>query len=254
LLTPEDYFLGRMNEEDTSILDISITGQYLSGNNDEPEGVRIVLQDAQGETVGEAYTEQDGMFKFESIRPDDTYTITADGVSSEDVIHVIDGSGRIIQTIVPDADGGFVYVRLSPDVKSVTLTNERSQQVRVEAGTEIELPEVHFGLNKSTLTERGLLSLQKLLSLMEKNPDIRVELAGHTDSRGTADYNLRLSHDRIATVLRYLTAHGIERSRISGKGYGESRLRNRCADGVDCTEEEHAVNRRTEFKIYEIKN
>jgi len=147
-----------------------------------------------------------------------------------------------------------VYVRLSPDVKSVTLTNERSQQVRVEAGTEIELPEVHFGLNKSTLTERGLLSLQKLLSLMEKNPDIRVELAGHTDSRGTADYNLRLSHDRIATVVRYLTAHGIERSRISGKGYGESRLRNRCADGVDCTEEEHAVNRRTEFKIYEIKN
>lgn len=254
LLLPEDYYLGRMYVEDTSILDISITGQYLSGNNAEPEGIRIILQDAEGESVAEAYTEKDGFFKFESISPDAAYTITADGVSADDVIHVLDSEGRILQTILPDTDGRFFYVRLAPDVKSVTLTNERKETVKVEAGTEIDLPDVFFELNKSALTERGLVSLQKLLVLMESNPNIRVELEGHTDSRGDADYNLKLSRDRIASVVAYLTGQGVERSRISGKGYGERRLRNHCKDGIECSEDEHAVNRRTEFKIYEIND
>lgn len=254
LLLPEDYYLGRMHVEDTSILDISIVGQYLSGNNEKPEGIRIILQDSEGNAVAEVYTEKDGLFKFESVSPDDAYTITADGVRADDVIHVLDGAGRILQTIVPDADGGFVYVRLAPEVKSVTLTNERKEKVRVETGTEIDLPDVYFELNKSALTERGLVSLQKLFVLMENNPKIRVELAGHTDSRGDADYNLKLSRERIASVVTYLTERGIGRNRISGKGYGESRLRNHCKDGVDCSEEEHAVNRRTEFTIYEIND
>ena len=254
LLLPEDYYLGRMYVEDTSILDISITGQYLSGNEAKPKGVRIVLQDSEGEEVAEVYTEEDGMFKFESVSPDDAYTITAENVRADDVILVLDGTGRILQTIVPDPDGGFVYVRLAPEVKSVTLTNERKEKVKVETGTEIDLPDVYFELNKSTLTERGMVSLQKLLVLMENNPKIRVELAGHTDSRGNADYNLKLSRERMASVVAYLTGRGIEPHRISGKGYGESQLRNHCRDGTDCSEEEHAVNRRTEFKIYEIND
>ncbi|MCA1751310.1 MAG: OmpA family protein, partial [Flavobacteriales bacterium] len=240
--------------EDTSILDISITGQYLSGNEAKPKGVRIVLQDSEGEEVAEVYTKEDGMFKFESVSPDDAYTITAENVRADDVILVLDGTGRILQTIVPDPDGGFVYVRLAPEVKSVTLTNERKEKVKVETGTEIDLPDVYFELNKSTLTERGMVSLQKLLVLMENNPKIRVELAGHTDSRGNADYNLKLSRERMASVVAYLTGRGIEPHRISGKGYGESQLRNHCRDGTDCSEEEHAVNRRTEFKIYEIND
>lgn len=253
LLTPEDYYLERMETEDKSILDISIFGQYVTeGKN--VSGVRIVLQDSEGEAVANVFTEEDGFFRFESVKPDGAYTISAEGVSADDVIHVLDGQGRVLQTIEPDPEGGFVYVRLDPDVKSVTLTNELNRQVRVAAGDEINLPDVYFDLDKSDLTERSLNSLNKLAVLLKSNPDIRAELAGHTDSRGSAQYNEKLSQDRINAVVTYLETKGVDPDRLSGRGYGESKLRNHCKDGVPCTEQEHAVNRRTEFKIFEIED
>jgi OOP family OmpA-OmpF porin len=89
----------------------------------------------------------------------------------------------------------------------------------------------------------------KLLKLMKDKPNIRVEIAAHTDSRGAADANQSLSQARAESVLNYLVGRGIQRSRLVAKGYGESKLKNRCADGVECAEGEHAANRRTEFRV-----
>lgn len=251
LLTPEDYYLERMETEDKSILDISIFGQYVAKGK-EASGVQIILQDSEGEAFAKVFTEEDGYFHFESVKPDGAYTISAEGVTADDVIHLLDDKGFVIKTIEPNSAGEFVYVRLDPEVKSVTLTNELRQQVRVAAGDEIKLPDVYFDLDKSDLTARSLRSLNKLVTLLRTNPDIRVELAGHTDSRGSAEYNAKLSQKRIDAVVTYLIKQGVSADRISGKGYGEDKLRNHCRDGVPCTEDEHAENRRTEFKIFGI--
>ena len=88
-----------------------------------------------------------------------------------------------------------------------------------------------------------------LLKLMRDKPNIRVEISAHTDSRGSANDNQKLSQDRAEAVADYLVSRGIQRSRLVAKGYGETRLKNRCADGVFCSEEEHAQNRRTEFRV-----
>ena len=84
---------------------------------------------------------------------------------------------------------------------------------------------------------------------MKDNSGVKVELGSHTDSRASAAYNQTLSQNRANASVNYIVSQGIERSRITGKGYGETKLLNKCADGVSCSEEQHAINRRTEMKV-----
>ena len=84
---------------------------------------------------------------------------------------------------------------------------------------------------------------------MVVNPDAKVELSSHTDSRGKASYNLQLSERRAKSAADYIIAQGIAASRVIGRGYGETKLLNKCADGVRCADTEHQLNRRTEFKV-----
>ncbi len=89
----------------------------------------------------------------------------------------------------------------------------------------------------------------RLLKLLNDQPNVRIQIDAHTDSRGGAASNQTLSERRAQSVVNYLIGKGINRSRLVAKGYGESRLKNRCADGVTCSESEHAANRRTEFVV-----
>ena len=91
--------------------------------------------------------------------------------------------------------------------------------------------------------------LDALVTIMKDNPDINIELASHTDSRAKDNYNLTLSQKRAQSAVDYIIAHGVDKKRITAKGYGESKLVNKCSNGVKCTETEHQQNRRTEFKV-----
>ncbi|APY10123.1 cell envelope biogenesis protein OmpA [Seonamhaeicola sp. S2-3] len=89
---------------------------------------------------------------------------------------------------------------------------------------------------------------ETLLPLLKSKP-VSIEIMSHTDSRGNDDYNMSLSQQRANSVVNYLVSKGISRSRLSAKGYGETRLVNRCSNGVECSEAEHQKNRRTEFRV-----
>ncbi len=84
---------------------------------------------------------------------------------------------------------------------------------------------------------------------MTDNPTIWIELGSHTDSRGKDSYNLTLSQKRAESAVQYIISKGIDKNRITAKGYGETQLVNKCANGINCSDEEHQLNRRTEFKI-----
>ena len=90
---------------------------------------------------------------------------------------------------------------------------------------------------------------EKLFKLMTKRPEIRIEINSHTDSRASDDFNLGLSERRAKAVVDYLVSKGIKRSRLEYHGYGETQLVNHCSNGVECTEEQHGKNRRTEFRV-----
>jgi len=110
------------------------------------------------------------------------------------------------------------------------------------------LNNIYYDYGKSDIRDDVRSELDKLVKIMDENP-IKAELGSHTDSRGKAEFNNKLSQDRADAAVNYIIHAGIDRNRITAKGYGESLLTNNCADGVECTEEEHQANQRTEFKI-----
>ena len=105
-----------------------------------------------------------------------------------------------------------------------------------------------FGSARLTTESKRIID-ERILALMEAKPLVRVELNSHTDSRGSASSNMDLSQRRAQSVVDYLASKGISRDRLIARGYGETRLVNRCSDGVECTEAEHQENRRTEFRV-----
>lgn len=107
---------------------------------------------------------------------------------------------------------------------------------------------IYYDFNKWFIRPDAGKELDKLVQVMKENP-VNVELGSHTDSRGSQEYNVDLSQKRAESAVRYIVLQGIDASRITAKGYGESQIINQCTDGVPCTPREHQANRRTEIKV-----
>ena len=108
---------------------------------------------------------------------------------------------------------------------------------------------IYFDLNKVTIRPDSAIELEKILDVMKTNPTMTIDVRSHTDSRQTSAYNESLSSRRAKSTVEWLVKNGIDSTRLTYKGYGESKLTNRCADGVECTDEEHQANRRSEFIV-----
>lgn len=117
----------------------------------------------------------------------------------------------------------------------------------------IVLKNIYYDFDKYDLRPESIKELEKVVSFMKANRDLYVELGSHTDSRGNDEYNQRLSENRAKSAVDYIISRGISPERIRSKGYGESRLVNGCSNGVDCTEAQHQLNRRTEIIVSERK-
>ncbi len=120
---------------------------------------------------------------------------------------------------------------------------------KVDCGKAIGLKNILFDLAKYDIKEEAKEELNKLVRFMLDNPEVKVEVGSHTDCRSSHKYNQTLSQNRANASVAYIVSQGIAKDKISGKGYGETKLLNECADGVKCTEEQHSINRRTEFKV-----
>lgn len=113
----------------------------------------------------------------------------------------------------------------------------------------IRLNNIYYDLDDDKILPAAEKDLTYLIELMDQYPDMVIELSSHTDSRGVGAYNQKLSQRRADSAKRWLVGEGIQGDRIKTVGYGEKQLLNRCKDGVRCSEDEHQLNRRTEFKI-----
>jgi outer membrane protein OmpA-like peptidoglycan-associated protein len=118
----------------------------------------------------------------------------------------------------------------------------------------IRLDNIYYDYDKWVIRKDATPALDKLVKIMKENPGIHVELSSHTDSRGKDAYNMKLSQKRAESAVEYIVSQGIAIARIYARGYGESVLLNHCKNGVKCSEEEHQLNRRTEFKVVKIIN
>lgn len=108
---------------------------------------------------------------------------------------------------------------------------------------------IYFDLDKSNIRTEAALDLEKILVVLNEYPTMKLDIRSHTDSRATHKYNEALSDRRAKSTIKWLIKNGIAPNRLTGKGFGETQLVNKCSDGVKCTEEEHQANRRSEFII-----
>ena len=108
---------------------------------------------------------------------------------------------------------------------------------------------IYYDFDQSYIREEASPELQKLCAMMKENTDLIVEIASHTDSRGSFRYNSSLSQRRAESVVRWLEDCGISRDRLVPRGYGETKNVNNCANAIPCSEREHQMNRRTEFRV-----
>ncbi len=112
--------------------------------------------------------------------------------------------------------------------------------------------DILFDVSSSNLRPEGAKVLDAVSNLLNDNPGIIIELAAHTDSRGDATTNLKLSQKRAESCVAYLKMKGIEELRMDPVGYGEKQIQNECVEGVPCSEEKHQENRRTEVRIIAV--
>ena len=126
----------------------------------------------------------------------------------------------------------------------------------IDEGTDLakifDISMIYFDLDKWNIRPDAAKDLQKIIEVMQQYPNMTVDIRSHTDSRQTHKYNELLSDRRAKSTLEFMVKNGIERIRLTAKGYGETQLVNDCADGVPCSEEEHQKNRRSEFIIVKM--
>ncbi len=146
---------------------------------------------------------------------------------------------REIELVELVEEGGFT----SYQEVDCALTSYNVLPLRFRAGTDDLI-----------VSDRSTSALEKLLDLLRDKPDIQVQIRAHTASPGAAEDNETLSQARANRVVNYLLDEGIEPWRLEAKGMGERQLKNKCIDGVPCSEVEHAVNRRIEFLVLNAEN
>lgn len=184
-------------------------------------------------------------------------------------VDVLDETNTIIETQMSNVNGEALYdleyqkaytIEVSKDgyvPKYFSIPKISQEQVIVDAlidpieviitETEIILNPIYFEFNKSNITKNGAAELDKLVYVMSQNDKLKIYIKAHTDSRGTDEFNLDLSERRANATIQYIVSKGINIDRLTGKGFGESEIKVDCQE--NCTEEEHALNRRSEFMI-----
>jgi outer membrane protein OmpA-like peptidoglycan-associated protein/tetratricopeptide (TPR) repeat protein len=184
-------------------------------------------------------------------------------------VSLLDSQGNKIATKTSDAKGEaefMVECGTDTELKATmadyvsakqAIKGSEEEDVKVELSLDpieklvvadkVVLNPIYFDYDKSNITSRAAFELDKLVQVMNKYPDMVIYATSHTDSRGSNSYNERLSDRRAKTTVQYVISKGISGSRLSGVGKGENEPRVNC--GTNCSEDEHQMNRRSEFTI-----
>lgn len=218
------------------LLDVT-TKERVAGEEDQIlEQARVVLYDEENKQIGGDFSNSRGQVRF-TMEPESDYTIitSKNGYFSKSIAYSTRGKTPDPETLVQDVTN----VSLDTTVVLDQLILDKS----------IILENIYYDLDKAEIRPDAAAELDKLVQILKDNPTIRIELSSHTDARSSDEYNLDLSQRRAQSAVDYIVSQGIDEDRLVAKGYGETQLIIENAQ----TEEEHQVNRRTEFKVIEIQ-
>jgi outer membrane protein OmpA-like peptidoglycan-associated protein len=250
LLALDDFYADYIDVEDNTLFAIKLYGQLFHAKPGDLNIEReVALLNKRGIVRQEAESSDNGYFQFYDVVPEDRYWFYSPEIGPKLKMAMLDQGGKIIAILEQDDNGRFVYDRPYDEGEFISLYNEDMELVTVEREEAINLPDILYDHDSFELKGNSKAELDRLIGILENNEKLRIELSSHTDSRGQSRYNEDLSAKRAREAWGYIVSHGIDSDRIVAVGKGETKPINDCRDGVSCNEEEHAVNRRTEFRI-----
>ncbi|MCB0380495.1 MAG: OmpA family protein [Flavobacteriales bacterium] len=240
-----------LEEVDESLFTISVFGQaYKKLPGDYSDGLEIWVVDENGKIIGKTKTDKNGKFSFDKLSPDEQYLfMLAEDDPSINLI-IVDENGKVIDATKRLIDGKYRYVRLANEQNVITLINELDEVIKIGENDNFVISKIFYDYRSSDINPAAAKELDKLVLILEKNKGVGIELSSHTDSKGSDEYNARLSHERAQKARDYIISKGINTNRITAKGMGESQpvAPNTNEDGSD-NPTGRAKNRRTDFRI-----
>ncbi|WP_136669425.1 OmpA family protein [Flavobacterium sp. H122] len=214
----------------------TIAGTVINSKSKAPiQDASIKVLDSFGDLKQEYFSDANGKFEFQ-MPCNGSYKLVAskpDFSTQEKEIRIGDKNGEIMPV-------NFELAKLEDFV------------VKDNGNEKIDINPIFFNYDKWDITPQAAAELDKVVYVMQNFPKVKIRIESHTDSRGKDLYNLKLSDNRAKSTQSYILSKGISADRIeSAVGFGETRLRNQCKNGVKCSEEEHFLNRRSDFIIIE---
>ncbi|WP_316831664.1 OmpA family protein [Pedobacter aquatilis] len=204
-----------------------------------------------------ANSPQDDFAYFSSDKLDEAYlSSNREGGKGSDDLYSLDPfhqrspavnplSGPLQNTSAGNTD------RSVEDRKPLPVPQQQNEPLQA-LNADIRLENIYYDFDRYAIRSDAAAQLDKVVKIMLENADIYIQLSSHTDSRGDDAYNLKLSQRRAEAAAAYLIAKGISAIRVAFQGYGETRLLNRCTNGVHCSAAEHQLNRRTALTVKRI--
>ena len=215
---------------DTTALEIVYRGVVTEGIDRTPvDGAIVIFRNQCDGTTQRFTTKEDGVYEFKRELG-------------------CDYSVEVLKDKYENVTEAFKKVRVKRRIKPTIVFGSK---VFTE-GDVVAIDRIYYDQDEFKLKRESKRELDKFIATLEKYPTMVVEIRSHTDSRGYSGDNLQLSQKRAEQVAQYLERKGIDRTRVLAKGYGEAQLMNTCGDGVQCTDQEHFKNRRTEFKVLSL--
>lgn len=235
----------------------------------EPIAISISDFEKTGNVIYKEIYHDDPRFTLigETVRANDNSklpgigTVLTNASNSTNMTQISDAEAKFVYQLEQRSDYNIVANQAGKFSQTESVTTkglDRSKTLYVtlklgvsnlDAGAVFVLKNIHYDFDQSYIRAEAARILDNLVNVMSQNPTLKIELSSHTDSRGKDAYNLKLSQQRADAAVNYLVNKGIERNRMVAKGYGETRLLNHCGNGVQCSEDEHQMNRRTEIKV-----
>ena len=209
----------------------AVQGQVVQKADGSPiEGVKVVLINKATGAEKSLISDENGAFRFDLDKETD---------------YLVRG----------DLDKYFNRQEGEISTKGATESTVYNVKFEVEKGEDaylVRLNNIYYDFNKYNIRKDAEPELKKVIEFMKTTPNVNIELRSHTDSRGSAAYNMALSKKRAIAAENYLLKGGADKERLTANGYGETQLLNKCADGVKCSNAQHQLNRRTEFKVVKV--
>lgn len=254
-----NYMDEKRNSEYDEYIQTKLHGKIMLDNSNSIAltNQKIYLLNQKKDTLGSAMLNDMGEFLFKNINisvPYFFYIPSNSKIKYNQSLFLTSETGEVVSNF-KNVDTGFEYELTEEEIQYLKPLFDDEHVSKKDSGVVKKLyyNDILFDTKTDVLSKQAMAKLNVLITKLNANPTVKVDIIAHTDSNGSETENTNLSTKQFNSIITYLTLKGISKTRLKGIAKGESEIINKCYNTILCSEDEHKINRRIEFKFYPIK-